>query len=310
MAKSKAPTTTGQRVNELIIKNKLSPEVATRQVLGNIGDQYFIPQGSTIISSGLNDLIYKDAQGYTHRIQREGDANSPNFGQTRELQTDRPAVLPLTEQIPGLSPALQAAINAVHSTLTGASLAQLSPGDESNLNTISDSERNLITQQANRTQGELLTGLYGSGTNRSTIANQAGADFSQALAIALGQQAATAAQRHIELQKFLTQMTNDTGLNLIGNLTGQETQRAGASAQVGLGQNQLNEQSNEAARNFLLEWNKFQSAQKRSVLSGALSSIASLAANVIPGLGILGNNKSQSQGTGSYPIITSFGGDE
>jgi hypothetical protein len=286
MADIKAPTNTGKRVNELIIKNRMSAEDATRSVLGNLADKYTLPQGATIVSAGTNDLIYKDAQGYTHRIQREGDANSPNFGQVRELQTDRPAVLPLTEQIPGLSPALQAAINAVQSRFSGGGLLPLAQSDEQALEAISSNERSLINQEATRAQGELVTQLYGQGINKSTIANQSAADFSQALAIALGNQASNAATRKLDLQKFLDQLITGGSLDLIGNITGQETTRAGTSAQVGLGEKQLTQQGEEAARNFMLEWEKFQAAQNKSKLPGILSAVASIA-TAIPGVGPL-----------------------
>lgn len=284
MGKINAPTNTGKRVNELIINNRMSAEDATRSVLGNLADRYTLPQGATIVSSGTNDLIYKDAQGYTHRIQREGDANSPNFGRVSELQTDRPAVLPLTEQIPGLAPALQSAINAVNSRLTGGGLLPLGASDEASLDAISNSERDLIRQESTRAQGELVTQLYGQGINQSTIANQAAADFAQALGIALGTQSSNAAKRKLDLQQFLTQLTTGAGLDLIGNITGQETTRAGTSAQVGLGRDQLNEESEQAARNFMLEWERFQASQRKSALPGILSGIASLA-TAIPGVG-------------------------
>jgi hypothetical protein len=301
-----APTSSGKRVNELIINNRMSADDAVRSVLGNLGDKYSLPQGATIVSSGLNDLIYKDAQGYTHRIQRDGDATSPNFGQIRELQTDRPAVLPLTEQIPGLSPALQSAINAVNTRLSGGGLLPLAASDEQALGAISDNERNLINQEATRAQGELVTQLYGQGINRSTIANQAGADFAQALGIALGNQASNAATRKLDLQKFLTQLVTGGGLDLINSITGQETSRAGTSAQVGLGKEQLNQQGEEAARNFMLEWQKFQASQKKSILPAILSSVASLA-TAIPGIGpfIGAAGKTASKATSNYPTIGS-----
>jgi len=282
MGSIKAPTDAGKRVNELIIRNRMSPEQATIQVLGNLKDRYSLPQGSVILEGGLNDLIYKDAQGYTHRIQREGDANSPNFGQVRELQTDRPAVLPLTDQIAGLSGALQAAIQAVNSGLSG-NLATLTPQNESELNAISENERAQLNQEANLRQGELVTGLYGQGVNRSSIANDAAAQFAQAVGIALGNQAANAAQRKLDLQKFVTQLATGTGLDVLNNVSGQETSRANTSAQIGLGKEQLNQQSDEAARNFLLEWQKFQASQKKSILPSILSAVATIGGGLLGG---------------------------
>lgn len=278
MAKIKAPTSAGKQVNELIIKSGLSPEEATRRILGNLADKYTLPQGATIITSGVNDLIYKDAQGYTHHIQRGGDATQPDFGRVREVQTDRPAVLPLTEQIPGLSGALQSAINAISG---GGGLRPLSPEDESALSAISQNERNLLNQEATKAQGELITGLYGRGINQSTIANEAAADFSQALGIALGNQAAGAASRKLDLQKFLTQLISGQSLNLLNTVAGQETQRGIAGEQIKFGREGLEQQSTEAARNFMLQWDKLQAELNKSKLPGILSSIASIAANII-----------------------------
>lgn len=286
--KVKAPTTTGQQVNELIIKSRLSNDEATRRVLGNVRDRFALPQGAVIISESVNDLRYRDAQGFTHIIQRVGDANSPDFGRVKELSTDRPAVLPLTDQIPGLSGALQSALGAVNRTFGTTGLAGLSPEDAAALDAISRNERAQLEQQSERTQGELVTQLFGQGINRSTIANQAGADFAQALGIALGQQESNAAQRNLDLRKFLTQFgleTGRTGSDFINAITGQETARAGTSAQIGLGREGLEQSSQEAARNFLLEFDKFKASQNRSKLPGILSSIASLATAFIPGIG-------------------------
>ncbi len=287
MAKIVAPTNTGKKVNELIIKNKLSPDKAVLQVLGSLKDKFTLPQGAAIVSEGLNDLVYKDAQGFTHRVQRNGDATSPDFGRVSEIGTDRPAVLPLTDQIPGLDIALQGAISNITSLFDGGGLAPLSEADNAGLQAISDSERNLISQEAARTQGELVTSLYGQGINQSTIANKRGADFTQALGIALGNQASNAAKRKLDLQRFLTELMTGSALNLTGSVTGQETQRATAGAGIDLGREQLDQAGTDAARNFMLEWEKFQAQQNKSKLPGILSGIASLAANFIPGVGPL-----------------------
>ena len=286
MAKINAPTSSGKRVNELIINQRLSAEEATRRVLGPIS-RSALPEGAQVIGESLNELQYRDAQGFVHTLRRDGDATSPTFGQI-QTATDRPAVLPLTAQIPGLDPALQAAINTVRGSLSDVNrLAPLAAEDESSLNTISQAERDLITQESTKAQGNLIAGLYGRGLNESSLANDAAAAFSQALGIALGQQASGAAQRKLGLQQFLTQLgLSEAGLasDFIGNITGQETQRAGTSAQIGLGREQLTQQGQEAARNFMLEWEKFQASQNKSKLPGILSGIASLA-TAIPGVG-------------------------
>lgn len=274
MAKINAPTNAGKRVNELIINQRLSAEEATRRVLGSIS-RSSLPEGATVIGESLNELQYRDAQGFVHTLRRDGDATSPTFGQI-QTSTDRPAVLPLTQQIPGLDPALQSAINAVRGTLSGGGLLPLSLGDEESLSAISQAERDLITQESTKAQGNLISSLYARGLNESSLANDASAAFAQALGIALGEQASRAAQRKLGLQQFLTQLITGSGLDLIGQITGQETTRAGTSAQIGLGREQLTQQGQEAARNFMLEWEKFQAQQNRSKLPSILAAAASI----------------------------------
>lgn len=310
MAEIKAPTNTGKKVNELIIRDRMSPEEATRRVLGDISNQFVLPQGATILSSSINDLVFRDAQGFTHRVQRDGDANSPRFGQIREVGSDRPSVLPLTDQIPGLSGALQGAINAVNQTLSGG-LSPLSAGDESSLAAIDKAERDLITQESARAQGELITSLYGQGINKSTVANDAAANFAQALGIALGQQAKGSSERRFDIQKFLSQLQAGTGLDLIKSISGEETTRATESARVGLGKEQLDLTAEDAARNFMLEWEKFRKSQEKSKLPGILSAVASIATSLIPGAGpaiggLIGLGSKAAQPTSSLPRI-SFG---
>lgn len=296
MAKINAPTSAGKQVNELIINQRLSAEEATRRILGPIS-RSALPQGAEVIGESINELQYRDAQGFVHTLRRDGDATSPTFGQIKTA-TDRPAVLPLTQQIPGLDPALQAAINAVRGTLSGGGLAPLGASDEASLSAIDQAERDLITQESTKAQGNLIAGLYARGLNESSLANDAAAAFSQALGIALGQQQSGAAQRKLGLQQFLTQLITGSGLDLIGNITGQETQRAGTSAQIGLGREQLEQEGDIAARNFLLEFEKFKASQNKSKLPAILSGVASLVPFVGPFLGALsGKNANTSAGS-------------
>lgn len=266
MAKINAPTTAGKRVNELIINQRLSADDAVMRILGPIS-RSALPEGAVIIGESLNELQYRDAQGFVHTLRRDGDATSPTFGQI-QTSTDRPAVLPLTQQIPGLDSALQAAINAI----SGGRLATLSAEDEASFSAIDQAERDLISQESTKAQGNLISSLYARGLNESSLANDAAAQFAQALGIVLGNQASGSAQRRLQTRQFQTQALMD----LITNITGQETTRAGTSAQIGLGDRQLKQSGDEAARNFMLEWEKFQSAQKKSILPSILSAAASI----------------------------------
>ena len=266
MAKINAPTNAGKKVNELIINQRLSADDAVRRILGPI-NRSALPEGSVIIGESLNELQYRDPQGFVHTLRRDGDATSPTFGQVQTL-TDRPAVLPLTQQIPGLDAALQSAIRAI----SGGGLAPLSAADEESFAAIDKAERDLITEESEKAGGQLVASLYGRGMNESSLANDSAAAFTKALGIALGNQAAGSAQRRLSTRQFTTQSLMD----LIASITGQETTRAGTSAQVGLGDRQLRQSGDEAARNFMLEWEKFNASQNKSKLPGILAAAASI----------------------------------
>jgi hypothetical protein len=287
--KTKQPTTSGQKFSEAIINatkggRQLTAEEyfnLANQILGPIG-KGSIPEGSQILSENAAQLVYRDPQGYTHTVSRDLDANTATFGQTRE-QTDRPDVLPLTKQIPGLDTSLQSAIQAVNRSFSNqGQLATLPPEVLAELDAQSAAERSDIEQQANKAQGNLIASLYGRGMNESSLANSAATELSEAIARTFLQEQSVAAQRKLDLQKFLSELGLNTGSlaqSLISSITGQETQRATTSAQIGLGRDQLNEQALEAARNFQLEYQKFQEqlkAQDKGKLGGILSAVASI----------------------------------
>lgn len=275
-----AATPAGKQVNELIIKQKLSAEEATRRVLGDI--QTVIPQGAQILNQSLNFLEYRDKEGFIHRIQRNGDANSPDFGRLSEI-TDRPDVLPLTEQIPGLSGTLSAAQAAVQRGL-GGNLAQLSPEDRAKIDAISKSTQEQLAQRFTREGGELITQLFGQGTQRSSLAGQAAADLFQSQGLVQNQALSDIAQIELGLQQFLSQLSTGAGLDVLDQLTGQETQRAIAGGQLGLGREQLAQQQIEQSRQFMLELEKFNASQRKSPLGAILGAITPFL-SLIPGIG-------------------------
>lgn len=301
MPKIVAPTSSGKKVNELIIKNKVSAEDAIKQVLGEINA--VIPEGAQIINQSLNYIEYKDKEGYVHKITRNGDATSPDFGRLNE-QTDRPAVLPATQQIPGLSDTLKQAMDAVRGGL-GGHLSQLTPQDQAQLEAISNAVQQQLTQQFTRQGGELVTQLYGRGTQQSTLAGQAVADLLQSQGLVQSQALSEAAQRQLGLQQFLTQLSTGTGADILKAITGQETERGIASGQLGLGQRDLDQRAAEAARNYLLEFQKFQATQRKSILNRILAGVGSLAAGggglgALGGLLGIGGNKPSGSGGYSY----------
>lgn len=275
-----APTTAGKRVNELIIKKGLSAEEAIKQVLGEISVS--LPQGSQIINQSLNYVEYRDKEGYIHKVQRNADATSPDFGRIND-QTDRPAVLPVTQQFPGLQETLNQATEAVRGGLSG-QLKGLSPEDQALLQTIAQATQQQLNQRFEREGGELVSQLFGRGVQQSSLAGGALADLLQAQGLVQNQASSDAAARQLGLQQFLTQLSSGTGADILGLLTGQETQRGIASGQIAQQGRELDQRASEAARNFLLEFEKFQASQRRSPLGAILSGVGSLAA-AIPGVG-------------------------
>lgn len=275
-----APTTAGEQVNRLIIKNKLSADEAVRQVLGEITT--VLPQGARVISKGLNFIEYQDAEGFTHRITRQGDANSPDFGRISD-QTDRPGVLPITQQFPGLENTLNTAIGAVNRGLTG-QLATLTEEDRALLESIRTATLQQLNQRFTREGGELVTQLFGKGTNQSTLAGNALADLQQAQGFVQNEALSNLSQLDLGLRQFLTQLSTGAGSDILGLITNQGTQREIAAGQLALGNRTLDQQIADSARQFMLDFEKFQASQRRSPLPGILSGIASLA-SAIPGIG-------------------------
>lgn len=282
MPKVTVPTSAGKQVNDLIIKKGLSAEAAVRQVLGDLTTT--LPPGSTITNQSLNSITYRDKEGYDHTIQRNGDANSPDFGRTSE-QTARPAVLSATEQIPGLGATLEQAMAAVKGGLSG-QLSQLTEQDRAALDAITKASQEQLQQQFTRQGGELVTQLFGQGTNKSTLAGNAAADLQQSQGLVQNQALSDAASRQLGLQQFLTQLSTGTGSDILGLITGQETQRALGAGQLGLGQQELDQRSAEAARNYLLEFEKFKAQQNKSPLGAILSGIGSFGSAIlgVPGI--------------------------
>jgi hypothetical protein len=289
---TRQPTGVGQRVSEEIIRRtkggrQLAPgeyDQIIMSILGGI-DKSGIPEGSQILEENANQIRYRDPQGFIHTLSRNLDANLPDFGRVSE-KTDRPNVLPLTQQIPGLSGALQGAIDAVNRMLTDrTTLAELPPEVLEALETQNVAERSRISRESEIAQGKLIAGLFGKGAETSTIATGASSELASNIGRLFLEQEAGAAQRKIDLQKFLTEaglaeQQTEAGFlaNFLNSITSQETTRATEGARIGLGREQIEAGREEAMRNFMLEWEKFQASQNKSKLPGILSAAISLAA--------------------------------
>ena len=289
MAKKKAPTNTGQQVNDLIIKRGFNSDQATLQVLGQFNP--FIPPGSQVLSRGVNGIVYIDPDGYLHTQEREGDANSADFGRLLADRTDRPAVLPLSktnsEMMTNTNKILQDATSAVQKGLSG-ELGTLTASDKALLDQMTQSTMEQLRQQFTTQGGQLVAQLYGRGMNESSLANDAVSRLEQSQGLVTNQAMSDAAARELSIRQFLTQLTTGAGVDLINSLTGtvlgNETQRGIASANVGLGQQQLEQGKTDSARNFQLENEKLNIARSQaSPWRSILSAVASLGASAFAG---------------------------
>ncbi len=208
-----------------------------------------VPPGSQIINSTPFKLEYKDAEGYTHTINRAG---VEAIGGTISRQTDRPPILPQRGQqdfITQLQSRLQQNLGPL-------GLAELPPEALARLKAVSDAEQ-AHNQQTNEEQkGQLIAQLYGNRVNQSSIANQAAANFAQRYGLVQQQQQSDAANRELQLRQYLTsaglQQNQDLG-SLLANLSGQQNQRDIAGAGLGLDQQRQDELMRQFNKNFGLQ---------------------------------------------------------
>jgi hypothetical protein len=243
-----------------------------------------VPPGSQIINQTPFKIEFKDADGYTHTLTRQGaDAASGQF----QNQTDRPPILPNKGQQDILA-RLQA---RVQQNLEPVGLAELPPEVQAQLQAISDAEKARIAQQGQDTEGQLVAQLYGNHINQSSIANDAAARFAQQLGLVQQQQSSDAANRNLQLRQYLTnaglQQNQDLG-SLLASLSGQGTQRDIAGAGLGLSQDQLDEQIRQFNKTYGL--NQIQLGQNQQQIDAAnspfnkflktLSAVGSLAGGV------------------------------
>jgi hypothetical protein len=285
-------------------------------------DEFFgpipVPPGSTIVSQNGGQVIYKDAEGYTHTATRSLDGRDPNAGVVKD-NTDRPSILPaaqtaspqqtaLSGQVGSLSaaqlaniealargerpkafdPGIQGdldQINALAGQLQqGPTLQNLDPQTAAALKAISDAEQMRLREQFDQQQGTAIAQLYGNRVNQSSIAGQNIGQLQQAQGLVSAQQGADAATRQLTVQQFLAQqqqqqrelalqaLLGGTGaklegfnatnavaqsqsnslLDLLKELSGQQTQRDIATAQIGLGDRELSERARQANQGFEL----------------------------------------------------------
>ena len=236
-----------------------SPEFA-RFLDTKYGDlRSMVPPGASIVSYTPFKLQYKDAEGYEHVLQRNGaDATSGQIAQ----QSNRPPILPNKPQEDTLQQ-LRAQVEQGFNPLT---LAQLDPETQAQLAAMSAAEDAQLQKQADDERGKLIAGLYGNRVNESSIANQAGANFAEALGRLQGDQRANQAGRLLQARQFLTSagLQKYQGLSdLLANLSGQANQRDIAGAGLGFDQQQLDEQIRQFNKNYGLNQIGLQQQQQQ-----------------------------------------------
>jgi len=204
-----------------------------------------VPPGSQIVSSTPFKVEFRDAEGYTHVLTRKPDSS----GQVTQT-TSRPAILP-DKKTDATIDSLRARVEQGLAP-TQAKLAELDPETAAALKAITDAQGTATDQELADLQGQLIARLYGNRVNQSSIANEAGARFAEGAGRVKQQVRSDAAQRELQLRQLLTtiaeqsnQFQTGTAANLLGNLTGQGTQRDIAGAGIDLSKLQLGEQSRE-----------------------------------------------------------------
>lgn len=315
-----------QREVQALAKSKGLKGDAERQVYSTpeyqqLLQRYFgnvqLPAGvdeSQVISRDAGSVTYRDAEGYTHRLDRNLDGSSPDLGRVAEGSTNRPAVLPVTKQIPGVEQAIQQALG-VFSNLTGGgqqgggqefglpvpglpgtntqpqsqgtgALGTLSPADNALFDAILKATMEQLKQQFTSQGGRLVAELYGKGMNQSSLANDAVNLLQQGQGLVTNQALSDDAARRLDTRKFLTQLSTQSALDLFNSIMGNETTRSVSSGQIGLGKEELGQRAIDSARNFQIEQQKLDLQKKsQSPWRSILSAVATLGAAAIPGIG-------------------------
>lgn len=209
-----------------------SPEAAQLldSIHGALTDR--IPPGSQIVQQTPSKVTYRDAQGYEHNLTRKPDG-------TVTAATNRPALVPsetqqgqqqFAQQLQGL---LQQGVSQP------ATLARLDPETAAALQAISQAETGALDKDLEDIRGQIVAQLYGAGVNRSSVADDAAARFTEGAGRVRQAQRSDAANRELSIRNLLTtlgQQNRELQAGLYSNITGQGTQRdiAGAGLDIDL----------------------------------------------------------------------------
>lgn len=264
-----------------------SPEY--NQLVGKFFGQIDLPAGVTedmVTFRTPFGLEYKDQYGYVHKLERNLDARTPSLGQVTEKSTDRPAILPLEKSNPGIAEAMRLLTERTGQPMK-AGLPDLDPATLAQLQAIAKAGQDQLNQEFERGRGQLVTGLYGSGTEKSTLANDLSAKLLQEQNLVQSDKLSKDAERELTLRTNMRSQDiqlREQDINYLLGLLGQDTARAVPSAQISADQAKLQENQRQFDLQYMLEQEKMRQAQKSNLMS-LLSGIASAGLSLIPGVG-------------------------
>lgn len=244
-----------------------------------------VPPGAQVISQSPAEVRYRDAEGFEHVLRRNVSGGAEG-GQIVE-QTDRPPVRPLGEGAQSLTQQLEQALS--RSLTSPVALAELDEGARARLGEIDAAEKASLQQQQDRSQGDLLARLYGSGIQRSSIAGENLAQMLQQFGLVNQRQQADAATRELGLRQFLTDAglkQTQTGAGTYADLLDQALSRETTSAGLGLDQRKLDEMIRQFDKGYGLQSSELQLKQdeldSRNSLFNKILSAASVGLSATP----------------------------
>lgn len=316
---------------------------AAQEFFGNIPLPTGVDESSVVTRTG-GYVDYKDQDGFVHRITRELDGRSPLVGTVRmdlsPTGTNRPASVP----IPGEQQAAHDLLGTLTQKFAGpntnmdywmgvlkdftnklgqqATLGQLDPAAQAALATINANEQAQLRQQFQQDQGHLVAQLFGTGTNRSSMAGQQAGQMLQQQGLVTSQQQANAAQRELAIRQFLAQLGQgnlalgsqnalggaQTGIqdqnslaNFVSDLFKNSVNRDAINAQDKLGNAQLAETQRQYNNNQQQAYVQFQEQMRQLERQNTINNIfrgVSTAASILTGIpGLFGGANPGAQGT-------------
>ena len=219
-------------------------------------------------------VSYSDPQGFIHNLTRNLSGTDPRLGEVSESSTNRPAVLPS-------SPGEQSAINTLLPNLVNlfnspVGLSQLDPQTLGLLQQMKAAEDQALQEQFDREIGTVIAQLTGQGIGSSSIAGDILGQAKQSQGLVRSQAQGQQASRQLGVQQFLTQgqATRDAGMQeFVLNLLNQALNRDVSGAQVGVQQQQVNNQNDQFFRTLQEQQRQFDEQQRMQERQALFSNI-------------------------------------